>query len=424
MSRDLVIKGGRIIDPAGGRDHVADVRVSGDRIVEVGLGLRASKTIEVAGLVVAPGFVDLHTHLREPGREDAETVESGSKAAAYGGYTAVCAMANTNPVADNSAVVEQVWNLGREAGWCDVYPVGAITEGLKGEKLAGIGEMATGPANVRFFSDDGQCVNDAGLMRRAMEYAKAFDAVIANHAEDLSLADGWQMHEGEVSALLGMRGLPAEAELIVVARDIALAALTGCRLHVPHVSTAGTIGLIREAKAKGIRVSAEVTPHHLSLTDECATTYNPVYKVAPPLRSKADVEACREALIDGTLDAVATDHAPHSQETKDVEWDVAPCGMIGLETAMSVVLTDAGLDLMTLIQRMSVAPARIRRLDDHGGAIEEGHKANLVIFDPDATWTVDPAGSRSKSRNTPFAGRTLQGRVTHTIYNGRAVVGA
>lgn len=424
MSRDLVLKGGRIIDPAAGRDHVADVRVSGDRIAEVGKGLSADTTIDAAGLIVAPGFVDLHTHLREPGREDAETVASGSKAAAHGGFTAVCAMANTNPVADNNAVVEQVWNLGREAGWCDVYPVGAITEGLKGENLAGIGEMATGPANVRFFSDDGKCVNDAGLMRRAMEYVKAFDAVIANHAEDASLADGWQMNEGEVSALLGMRGLPAEAELIVVARDIALAALTGCRLHIPHVSTAGTIGLIREAKAKGISVTAEVTPHHLSLTDECATTYNPVYKVAPPLRTKADVEACREALIDGTIDAVATDHAPHSQETKDVEWDVAPCGMIGLETAMSVVLTDAGLDLMTLIERMSVAPARIRRLDHHGGPIEEGRPANLVVFDPDATWTVDPAGSLSKSRNTPFAGRTLKSKVTHTIYNGRVVVGA
>ncbi|HVL91124.1 MAG TPA: dihydroorotase [Actinomycetota bacterium] len=424
MAEPILIKGGRLVDPAAGRDVVLDVRIDGGHVAEIGPDLSADGglVVDAAGLVVAPGFVDLHTHLREPGREDAETIESGTRAAVLGGYTAVSAMANTDPIADSAGIVEQVWNLGRAAGWCDVHPVGAITAGLRGEMLAEIGEMAASTAKVSFFSDDGTCVNDAALMRRALEYARAFDAVVANHAEEGALAEGWSMNEGEVSALLGMRGLPAEAEEIIVARDIMLARLTGGRLHVPHVSTAGTVELIRAAKARGIPVTAEVTPHHLSLTEDSVRSFDPVYKVAPPLRTKADVEAVREALADGTIDCVATDHAPHTLESKDVEFDLAPCGMIGLETALSVVLTDTSLDLTAVVERMSVAPARIRRLKDQGGPIAEGSVANLVVFDPDATWTVNPHGMASKSRNTPFAGRELKGKVLWTIYRGRVVV--
>ncbi len=422
--KPMLLKGGRLIDPASGHDGVTDVRIDGQRVIEVGPSLDAAgaTVIDVSGLVVAPGFVDLHVHLREPGREDAETVESGTRAAALGGFTAVVAMANTTPVADNAAVVEQVRALGRAAGWCDVYPAGAITQGLAGKALAPMGEMAQSAANVRFFSDDGRCVQDAALMRRAMEYARGFDAIVSNHAEEGSLAEGWQMNEGEVSALLGMRGLPAEAEEIIVARDLALARLTGVRLHVPHVSTAATVQLIRAAKIAGIAVSAEVTPHHLCLTEDSVRTFDPVYKVAPPLRTKADVEALREALADGTIDCVATDHAPHAPESKDVEFDAAPCGMIGLETALAVVLTESGLDLPAVVKRMSTAPARIARLAGHGGAVVEGSPANLVVFDPNARWTVDAHALASRSRNTPFAGRELAGKVVHTILRGRVVV--
>ncbi|MGH2829959.1 MAG: dihydroorotase [Actinomycetota bacterium] len=424
MPEALLIKGGRVIDPAGGRDGIFDVRIEDGRVAEVApaIAAKGARQIDARGLVVAPGFVDLHTHLRQPGREDAETVESGSRAAVLGGYTAISAMANTHPVADSAGIVEQVWNLGRAAGWCDVFPVGAITAGLEGQKLAEFGEMAGSAARVNFFSDDGRCVADAGLMRRALEYARAFDAIVANHAEESSLGDGWQMHEGEVSQALGMRGLPAEAEEIVVARDIALARLTGGRLHVPHVSTASTVELVRAAKAGGIAVTAEATPHHLSLTDEAVRSFDPVYKVAPPLRPASDVEAIRAALADGTIDCVATDHAPHSLETKDVEFEVAPCGMIGLETALGVVLTDAGLDVPAVIDRMSVAPARIRRFADHGGPIAPGAPANIVVFDPEAAWIVNSNALASRSRNTPFAGRQLKGRVVYTISRGRLVV--
>lgn len=424
MGESLLVKGGRLVDPAAGRDAILDVRIERGRVAEVAPSIAAdgARVVDAAGLVVAPGFVDLHTHLREPGREDAETIESGSRAATLGGYTAISAMANTDPVADSAGIVEQVANLGRAAGLCDVLAVGAITAGLEGKRLAELGEMAASAARVSFFSDDGRCVADAGLMRRALEYAKTFDAVVANHAEEPALAGDWQMNEGEVSALLGMPGLPAEAEEIVVARDIALARLTGGRLHIPHVSTAGTVALVREAKARGIAVTAEVTPHHLCLTDDAVRSFDPVYKVAPPLRTKADVEAVRDALADGTIDCVATDHAPHTLESKDVEFEAAPCGMIGLETALGVVLTETGLDLGRLVERMSVTPARIRRLAGHGGPIAEGAPANIVIFDPEARWTVDPARMASRSRNTPFAGRTLTGRVTHTVYRGRLVV--
>jgi len=376
--------------------------------------------------VIAPALVDLHTHLREPGREDAETIESGSRAGALGGFGAVCAMANTNPVADSAAVVEQVFNTGRAVGLVDVFPVGAITAGLEGERLAEIGEMNDSKAKVNFFSDDGKCVQDSGLMRRALEYAKAFGAIIANHAEDRGLAEGGAMNEGEVSGILGIPGVPDEAEELIIARDLALTKLTGSRLHVPHVSTAGSVELIRVAKAKGINVTAEVTPHHLSLTDTLVASFDPVYKVAPPLRTRADIEALREALADGTIDCVATDHAPHSREDKEKEFDKAPPGMLGLETALAVLITElvapGFLTLIDLIDRMSVAPARIRGLDGHGGPIGEGTRATIVVFDPEARWIVDPARLASRSDNTPFAGRELQGKVVHTLLRGRFTV--
>jgi dihydroorotase len=422
--RDVVLRGGRVVDPAAGRDLVADVLLRDGRVAGVAAEIDAgdAEVVDCAGLVVCPGFVDLHVHLREPGREDAETILSGSRAAALGGYTAICAMANTDPVADSAAIVEQVAALGRAAGLVDVVPVGAITQDLKGERLAEMGEMAASTARVRFFSDDGKCVQNAALMRRALEYARTFDAIVANHAEEGDLAAGGQMNEGEVSSILGLRGIPAEAEELIIARDLALAKLTGARLHVPHVSTAGSVALIRAAKAAGAPVSAEVTPHHLVLTEDAVRTYDPVYKVAPPLRTKQDVEALREALVDGTIDCVATDHAPHAQEDKEREWDAAPPGMIGLETALAIVNAEAGLSLTQLVDRMSTRPARIRGLAGHGGPLVEGAPANITVFDPGATWTVEPAALASRSRNTPFAGRALKGRVVHTIYGGRFTV--
>lgn len=420
-----LLRGARLVDPASARDEQADVLVVDGVVVAVGAGISANgaAVVDCDGLVLAPGFVDLHTHLREPGREDAETVATGTRAAARGGYTAVCPMANTDPVADSAAIVEQVQSLGLAAGLADVFPVGAITVGLAGAQLAEIGEMATSRARVNFFSDDGKCVQDAGMMRRALEYARTFDAIVANHAEEAGLAMGGHMNEGEISSALGIKGIPSEAEDVIVARDIMLARLTGARLHVPHVSTAGSVALVRAAKERGIRVTAEVTPHHLSLTEELLTGYDPVFKVAPPLRTREDVEALREALADGTIDCVATDHAPHPQDDKEREFDQAPCGMLNLETALSVMLTDlAELPLTRLIEVMSTRPARIRALTGHGGPVTAGAPANLVVFDPSAEWTVVPAALASKSRNTPFAGRKLRGKVVHTLYRGRFTV--
>jgi dihydroorotase len=387
-----------------------------------GLARTDAEVLDADGLVALPGLVDLHTHLREPGREDAETVQTGSRAAALGGYTAVCAMANTEPAADTAGVVEQVWRLGRQAGLVDVQPVGAVTVGLRGEQLAELGAMATSAATVRIFSDDGHCVADPRLMRRALEYVKAFDGVIAQHAEEPRLTEGAQMHEGEIATRLGLAGWPAVAEEAIIARDVLLVEHVGSRLHVCHVSTAGSVEILRQARARGIRVTAEVTPHHLLLTDERATSYDPVYKVSPPLRTGADVAALRAALAEGVIDAVATDHAPHAVEDKECEWAYARPGMLGLETALSVVLSTSALDWDGIAERMSRAPARIAGLADHGHDPAPGAPANLTLVDPAAQRLVDPAGLASRSRNTPYAGMTLPGRIVATFLRGEPTV--
>jgi dihydroorotase len=429
MSTTYLIKNVAIL---GGEP--TDLLLEGGVVQQIAPGLAADESVEVidaTGLVALPGLVDLHTHLREPGREDAETVDSGTQAAALGGFTAVHAMANTEPVADTAGVVEQVWRLGREAGHCDVYPVGAVTVGLQGQQLAELGAMADSAARVRVFSDDGKCVSDAVLMRRALEYVKAFDGVIAQHAQEPRLTEGAQMNEGELSGRLGLAGWPAVAEEAIIARDVLLAEHVGSRLHVCHVSTAGSVEIIRWAKSKAKKngswdVTAEACPHHLLLTDQLAATYDPIYKVNPPLRSQTDVEALRAGLADGTIDIVATDHAPHPHEDKDCEWSAAAFGMLGLETALSIVqatMVDAGLlDWAGVAERLSYAPARIGRVAEHGRPIEVGAPANVVLYDPAATRTVDPAESASLSRNTPYRGMELPGRVVATFLRGKATV--
>jgi dihydroorotase len=380
----------------------------------------AAIVIDGTGLVALPGLVDLHTHLREPGREDAETVLTGSRAAALGGYTAVCAMANTSPVADTAGVVEQVYRLGREAGLVDVQPIGAVTVGLAGEQLAELGTMATSAANVRIFSDDGNCVSDPRLMRRALEYVKAFDGVIAQHAEEPRLTAGAQMHEGDVSARLGLAGWPAVAEEAIIARDALLAEHVGARLHICHVSTAGSVEIIRWAKSRGIRITAEVTPHHLLLTDELATSYDPIYKVNPPLRTAADVDALRAALVEGVIDVVATDHAPHALEDKECEWEAARPGMLGLQTALSIAVEAClpGLGWEGIAERMSRTPARIAGLTEHGHDPAPGQPANLTLIDPGSRWRVAPGELASKSRNTPYAGMEFPVTVVATFLRG------
>jgi dihydroorotase len=418
-----VVRGARVL---GG--EAADLVLEGGVITEIGVGLKRSgaTVVDADGLIALPGLVDLHTHLREPGREDAETVWSGTRAAALGGFTAVHAMANTDPVADTAGVVEQVWRLGREAGWVDVAPVGAVTIKLAGEQLAELGAMADSAARVRVFSDDGKCVSDAVLMRRALEYVKAFGGVIAQHAQEPRLTEDAQMHEGEQSGVLGLRGWPAVAEEAIIARDVLLAEHVGSRLHVCHVSTAGSVEILRWAKGRGVDVTAEVTPHHLLLTDALVATYDPRYKVNPPLRTDEDVNALRVALADGTIDAVATDHAPHTSEDKDCEWAAAAFGMTGLETALSVVqesMVETGLlDWAGVADRMSLRPAKIGRLGQQGRALQVGAPANLTLVDPAARWVVRPQEMASASRNTPYAGRELPGRVLSTFLRGRATV--
>ncbi|MFE5716123.1 dihydroorotase [Streptomyces sp. NPDC056501] len=419
----ILIRGAQVL---GG--EVQDVLIDGETIAEVGTGLSAegATVIEAEGQVLLPGLVDLHTHLREPGREDSETVLTGTRAAATGGYTAVFAMANTHPVADTAGVVEQVYRLGKESGYCDVQPIGAVTVGLEGKKLAELGAMHDSAAGVTVFSDDGKCVDDAVIMRRALEYVKAFDGVVAQHAQEPRLTEGAQMNEGIVSAELGLGGWPAVAEESIIARDVLLAEHVGSRVHICHLSTAGSVEIVRWAKSRGIDVTAEVTPHHLLLTDELVRSYNPVYKVNPPLRTEKDVLALREALADGTIDIVATDHAPHPHEDKDCEWAAAAMGMVGLETALSVVqqtMVETGLlDWAGVADRMSFAPARIGRAKGHGRPVSAGEPANLTLVDPAYRGVVDPADFASRSRNTPYEGRELPGRVTHTILRGRATV--
>jgi dihydroorotase len=384
----------------------------------------AQTVIDAQDCVVLPGLVDLHTHLREPGREDAETVLSGSRAGAKGGFTAVSAMANTSPVADTAGVVEQVYRLGQEAGLLDVFPIGAVTQGLKGEALSEMGAMADSVARVRIFSDDGNCVSDPLVMRRALEYIKKFGGVIAQHAQDPRMTMGSQMNEGEISAQLGLKGWPAVAEESIIARDVLLADHVKSRLHICHLTTAGGVEIIRWAKARGIDVTAEVTPHHLLLTDELAASYDPVFKVNPPLRAETDVHALREALADGTIDIVATDHAPHPTEAKECEWQEAAFGMLGLETALSIVqktMVDTGLmNWSQVADRMSIAPARIGGYAEHGQSLAVGAIANLVIVNPKQRWTVDRDLVLSRSSNTPYHGYELPGVVTHTFFKGRA----
>jgi len=429
LAEEWLIKGARIAGyPSGPAEH-ADIHLAGGVVAAVGSGLSApgARVIEADGLVALPGLVDLHTHLREPGREDAETVETGTRAAALGGYTAVHAMANTEPVADTAGVVEQVWRLGQAAGYVDVRPVGAVTVGLAGKNLAELGAMADSAARVRVFSDDGHCVADPLLMRRALEYVKAFGGVIAQHAQEPRLTEGAQLNEGEVASRLGLAGWPAAAEEAIIARDCLLAAHTRSALHVCHVSTAGSVEIIRWAKSKGWQVTAEVTPHHLLLTDDLAEGYDTVFKVNPPLRTRADVDALRAALADGTIDCVATDHAPHPVEAKETEWAVAANGMTGLETALRVVqlaMVNTGLlDWAGVADRMSVRPARIGRAAGHGQPVATSAPGNITLYDPAAVpERVDPATHASKSRNSPFTGMALPGRVVATFLRGTATV--
>jgi dihydroorotase len=418
---DFLIKGASLPD-----GKKADISISNGVIASVGSGYigEAQTVIDGKDCVVLPGLVDLHTHLREPGREDAETVLSGSSAGVKGGFTAVSAMANTSPVADTAGVVEQVYRLGQEAGLLDVFPIGAVTEGLKGESLSEIGAMADSVARVRVFSDDGNCVSDPLVMRRALEYIKKFGGVIAQHAQDPRMTIGSQMNEGEISARLGLKGWPAVAEEAIIARDVLLVDHVKSRLHICHLTTAGGVEIIRWAKARGIDVTAEVTPHHLLLTDDLASSYDPVYKVNPPLRTESDVHALREALADGTIDIVATDHAPHPTEAKECEWQEAAFGMLGLETALSIVqktMIDTGLmNWVQVADRMSIAPARIGGYENHGQPLVVGSVANLVVINPTQKWTVDRDLVLSKSSNTPYHGHELPGVITHTFFKGKA----
>jgi dihydroorotase len=419
MSDPLLLRGGRVVDPSSGTDEVRDVVIVDGRIAAD--APPGAEVLECEGMLVAPGLVDLHTHLREPGFEHKETIVTGTRAAAVGGYTAVSAMANTDPVIDHAGVVAEIRERAAAAGLADVFPVGAITKGLAGESLAELGALVE--AGVRVFSDDGNCVPTPRMLRNALTYARAFpeEIVIADHCEDASLVEGGQMHEGVHSSALGLAGRPAEAEEIVVARDLAIARMTGGRLHVCHVSSARAVELIRRAKADGVRVTTEVTPHHLVFTDDDLVTYDTNLKVHPPLRTAEDREALWEGLADRTIDAIATDHAPHAVEEKEAEFDHSPPGTIGLETALAAVLTwvvePGHVPLSRALEAMTVAPSRILGAAGHGGPIEPGRPANLVVVDLRETWTVEPPFA-SKARNSAFLGHTLTGRVRTTILRG------
>ncbi|HZR13370.1 MAG TPA: dihydroorotase [Acidimicrobiia bacterium] len=421
---ELVVRGGRVVDATG--ERTADVRVRDGVVVEVGENLRGgARELDAAGCLVAPGLVDLHTHLREPGDEEAETIETGARAAALGGFTAVVAMPNTQPPLDDAAVVAAV--LARGAGTaCEVVASACITKGRAGAELAPMAELHG--LGVRIFTDDGNCVGDAGVMRRALEYARSLPgAVVAQHAEDPALARGGHMHEGAWSSRLGIPGRPAAAEDVVVARDVELAAITGTRVHVLHLSSARAVALVRDAKVRGIPVTAEVTPHHFTLTDARCASFDPVFKVHPPLRTQADVDAVKAGLADGTIDAIATDHAPHTPESKERPFEEAPPGMLGLETALALTLTElvepGVLTMQDALGALSWRPAQIAGIAErHGGPIAPKRPANLCVIDPAVTWEVDATRLASRARNTPFAGRKLTGRVRHTVLRGEPVV--
>ncbi len=422
--RPMVLRGGRVVDPTQSLDAVLDLYLAGGVVAALGGGLEVAEgteEVDVSGFVVTPGFIDVHVHLREPGGEHKETIASGARAAAAGGFTAVCAMPNTDPPIDDPAAVGFVVAAGRRAGAARVYPLGAISVRQEGEQLTEVGEMVE--AGAVGITDDGRPVMDSGLMRLALEYAQAFDIPVADHPEDLGLSRGGSMNEGLVSTRLGLRGKPAAAEEVHIVRDLLLAELTGGRIHIQHVSTAQGVEAIRRAKARGVRVTAEATPHHLLLTDEAVEGYRTEAKMNPPLRSIRDREAVREGLRDGTLDAVATDHAPHHYDEKEQAFDDAPDGIVGLETALGLVyghlVVPGHLDLSAMVERMSVGPARAFGLP--GGTLAPGSVADVTVFDPDAVWVVDPEAFLSKSRNTPFGGWELRGRPRLTIVGGEVV---
>jgi dihydroorotase len=420
----LLVAGGTVVEPDGGAPRPADVLIMGERIAEVGapgsLAVGEATTIDAHGLLVLPGLVDMHVHLREPGYEYKETVETGARAAVAGGFTSIACMANTNPVNDSAAVTQYILDRARLAGAARVYPIGALSQGLAGERLAEIGEMHR--AGIVAVSDDGRPVTDGGLMRRALEYTRMFGLPVIAHEEDEPLARGGVMNEGVTALRLGLRGVPAAAEEVMLARDIALVALTGGRLHVAHVSTAGAVALVRDAKARGLAVTAEVTPHHLFLTEEAVEGYGTNAKMAPPLRTAADVAALRAALADGTVDVLATDHAPHHHDEKEVEFDAAANGIVGLETALPLALrlvAEGVLDLPTLVARMSTGPARVLGLA--AGTLAPGAPADVALVDPERRWRVEARTFRSKGRNTPFEGWEMSGRAVAVLVGGRLV---
>ena len=424
MTRPILIKGGRVIDPSRGSDGIADVYLAEGRVASVGHGIVGEdgcQVLDATGKVVAPGLIDLHVHLREPGFEDLETVATGAMAAAAGGFTAVCAMPNTDPPQDNQGTIGFVISQAQKAGKARVYPVGTISLGQKGEKLSEFGELMS--AGAVAVSDDGKPIMNSHLMRTALEYAKTFGIPIADHCEEITLAHAGAMHEGIVATRLGLKGIPAAAEEIHVARDIILSELTGGQIHLCHMSTRGSVDLIRRAKDKGLNVSAEVTPHHFTLTHHACEGYNTNAKMNPPLREEADVEALQQALKDGTIDVIATDHAPHHYDAKEREFDEAPNGILGLETAFGLAVSQLVrpglLSLSDLLYRMSTRPAQLFKLP--GGSLAPNAPADVVILDPDVEWTVDPKAFFSKSRNTPFGGRKVKGRAEVTIVRGRVV---